>query len=122
MDSSSSGCRMDATSGGSDVRDEALGLLRVVACAHRHEVARPRCFSAAHPIRYSIASMMPQARLHPSAPTSITRTSSRPAWATLSEPVKVSTMISPNSTSDARSIGSSTCLEDFTGRSGMDDL
>ena len=57
-------------------------------------------------------SMMPHARLQPSAPTSIVRTSSRPASATLSEPVKVSTMIRPNSTSDTRSIGSSTRLED----------
>ena len=55
--------------------------------------------------------MIPQARLHPSAPMSIARTSSRPASATLSEPVKVRTMISPNSTSDTRSIGSSARLE-----------
>ena len=55
--------------------------------------------------------MIPHARLHPRAPISIARTSSRPASATLSEPVKVSTMISPNSTSDTRSIGSRTRLD-----------
>ena len=49
---------------------------------------------------------MPQARLQPSAPISIVRTSSRPASATLSEPVKVSTMIGPKNTSETRSIGS----------------
>src|SRR6185503_11890266 len=52
--------------------------------------------------------MTPQARLQPSAPISIARTSSRPACATLSEPVNVSTMISPNNTSAVRSVGSST--------------
>src|SRR5512137_950130 len=62
-------------------------------------------------MRYRIASMMPQARLHPSAPISIARTSSRPASATLSDPVKLRTMISPNSTSATRSTGSSTPLE-----------
>src|SRR6185436_11043444 len=55
--------------------------------------------------------MTPQARLHPSAPTSISRTSARPAVATLSEPVKVSTMIRPKSTSVTRSMGSSTRFE-----------
>jgi hypothetical protein len=48
---------------------------------------------------------LPHARLHPSAPISIARTSSRPAVAMLKEPVKVSTMISPKSTSETRSIG-----------------
>ena len=60
---------------------------------------RPRPFSARVPIRYNIASMMPQATLHPSAPISISRTSSRPASATLREPVNVRTMISPKRTS-----------------------
>ena len=67
--------------------------------------------SARQPIRYNIASMMPQARLHPSAPMSIVRTSSRPAWATLSDPVNVRTMITPKRTSETRSIGSRTRLE-----------
>src|SRR6185436_1096529 len=57
-------------------------------------------------MRNSTASMIPQARLHPSAPISIARTSSRPASATLSEPVKVRTMIRPKRTSETRSIGS----------------
>src|SRR6476659_4521010 len=56
--------------------------------------------------------MIPHARLHPSAPMSIVRTSSRPASATLSEPVNVRTMIRPKRTSETRSIGSSTRLED----------
>ena len=53
-------------------------------------------------------SMMPQAMLHPRAPMSIVRTSSRPASATLREPVKVSTMMRPKSASAMRSAGSST--------------
>src|SRR5580765_3110393 len=57
--------------------------------------------------------MRPHARLHPSAPMSIVRTSSRPASATLSEPVKVRTMIRPKRTSETRSIGSSTRLADL---------
>jgi hypothetical protein len=57
--------------------------------------------------------MMPQARLQPSAPMSIARRSPRPAAAMLSEPVKVSTIISPNSTSDTRSIGSNRRLRDM---------
>ncbi len=67
-------------------------------------------FSARQPIRYNIASMTPQATLHPSAPMSIVRTSSRPASATLNDPVNVRTMISPNRTSETRSIGSRTRL------------
>ena len=59
--------------------------------------------------------MIPQAILHPSAPMSMVRTSARSASATLSEPVKVSTMIRPKSTSAMRSLGSSTRLEDFVG-------
>src|SRR6478735_3529807 len=64
-------------------------------------------------------SMRPQARLQPSAPMSIMRTSSRVASATLSEPVKARTMINPKRTSDTRSIGSRTRLEDFTAASAM---
>jgi hypothetical protein len=71
-------------------------------------------------MRKSTASMIPHARLQPSAPISIARTSSRPASATLSEPVNVRTMISPNNTSDTRSIGSRTRLEDLTESSGME--
>jgi hypothetical protein len=52
--------------------------------------------------------MRPHATLQPSAPISIARMSSRPASATLSDPVNVSTMIRPNSTSEMRSLGSST--------------
>src|SRR4051812_45051666 len=47
--------------------------------------------------------MRPQAMLQPNAPISIVRTSSRPASATLNEPVKVSTMIKPNKLSAMRS-------------------
>jgi len=57
--------------------------------------------------------MMPQAMLQPRVPMSIVRMLSRLDSATLSEPVKVSTMIRPNSTSEMRSCGSSTRLEDF---------
>src|SRR5258707_549052 len=50
--------------------------------------------------------MIPHARLQPSAPTSIARTSSRPAWATLNEQVKVRTMIKAKRISEILSIGS----------------
>src|SRR6187402_725491 len=50
--------------------------------------------------------MMPQAMLQPRAPISMRRTSARPDSATLSEPVKVSTMMSPKSISEMRSYGS----------------
>ena len=73
-------------------------------------------------MRYRIASMMPQARLQPSAPISIARTSSRPASAMLREPVKVSTMISPNSTSDTRSIGSNRLLREMEKNMGSTEL
>ena len=49
--------------------------------------------------------MMPHAKLQPSAPMSIVRTSSRPASAMLSEPVNVSTMMRPKRTSETRSRG-----------------
>ena len=58
-------------------------------------------------MRNNTASMMPHPRLHPSAPMSIVRVSSRPASATLSEPVNVSTMMRPKRISETRSIGSS---------------
>ena len=70
-------------------------------------------------MRYRTPSMIPQTILHPSAPMSIVRTSARSASATLSEPVKVSTMIRPKSTSEMRSAGSSTRLEDFVVSSGI---
>src|SRR5260221_3037949 len=70
-------------------------------------------------MRYRTPSMMPQARLHPSAPMSIVRISSRPASATLSEPVNESTMIKPKSTSEIRSCGSRTRLEVFMGSSAI---
>src|SRR6187549_499851 len=60
--------------------------------------------------------MMPQAMLHPTAPINMARMSSRPASAMLSEPVKVSTMIRPKSTSAMRSLGSRT----RTGRDSFD--
>src|SRR5262245_17491900 len=52
--------------------------------------------------------MTPKATLQPRAPMSIARTSARPGVATEREPVNVSTMMSPNRTSETRSIGSST--------------
>ncbi len=112
--SSSAGSRIDATSGGN-----ASAMRRCASCGSAAlrtawSVMRPRPFSARQPIRYNIASMMPQAMLHPSAPISISRTSSRPASATLSEPVNVRTMISPKSTSETRSIGSRTRLRHAT--------
>src|SRR6185503_821914 len=76
-------------------------------------------FSASLPNRYNTASMMPQARLHPSAPMSMVRTSARSASATLSEPVNVRTMISPKSTSEMRSLGSSARLCDLMRSSCM---
>src|SRR5207249_459646 len=75
-------------------------------------MSSPRPLSARQPIIYSTPSMIPHARLHPSAPMSIVRMFSGPASATLSEPVKVRTMIRPKRTSETRSIGSNTRLED----------
>ena len=57
---------------------------------------------------YITPSTKPQAMLQPIAAISMLRTSSRPLSTTLSVPVKVSTMNRPNSTSEMRSIGSST--------------
>src|SRR4051812_31389987 len=62
--------------------------------------------------------MMPHAKLQPRAPISMTRTPSRPASATLNEPVKVRTMIKPKRTSEMRSCGSRTRLDDLN-RSNM---
>src|SRR5882724_4882659 len=76
------------------------------------KVSSPRPLSARQPIRYNTPSIIPHARLQPSAPMSIVRMLSRPASATLSDPVKVRTMIRPKRTSETRSIGSNTRLED----------
>src|SRR6187431_1341594 len=62
------------------------------------------------------ASMMPQARLHPSAPMIMVLTSARPAVSTLRVPVLVRTMMSPNKTSEIRSTGSSNRLAGFFAR------
>ena len=58
----------------------------------------PRWLSV--PIRYITASMMPQARLHPSAATSMRFTSSWSTPRARNDPVNVSTMISPNAALD----------------------
>ena len=60
------------------------------------------------PIRNMTASMIPHARLQPSAPISIALTSSRPAAVAFRETVNVRTMINPKRTSLARANGSST--------------
>src|SRR5260370_37610892 len=62
---------------------------------------------------------MPQAKLQPIAPRSILRTSPGPARATLSELVKVTTIISPHRTSAARAKGSNMRLEDLMCLSGI---
>ena len=103
MVSSSSGFRMDETTGGSALAMSRCAFWGSVALRTARKVRRPLPFSARQPIRYRTPSMIPQARLHPSAPMSIVRISSRPASAMLSEPVNVRTMISPNSTSETRS-------------------
>jgi hypothetical protein len=68
------------------------------------------------------ASTTPHARLQPIMPTSSSRTSSRPAVATLRVPVNVSAMIRPNSTSDIRSTGSRTRSDRVAGNLGVDGL
>jgi hypothetical protein len=60
-----------------------------------------------------MASIKPHAMLHPTAPSSIVRTSSRPASAALMDQVKESAMISPNNTSEVRSIESNRRLVDL---------
>jgi len=70
------------------VRDQAASFSRVPRLAHgpeRHQVAA-LLREAAHQVEDAIDD--PHARLQPSAPMSIARTSSRPASATLSDPVK----------------------------------
>src|SRR3954451_5032746 len=76
-----------------------------VRSARNTPIACPRSLKAA--ARYMNPSMIPQARLQPMALTSISRTSARPASATLREHVIVSTIIRPNQTSEVRSIGDS---------------
>ena len=66
--------------------------------------------------------MIPHARLQPSAPSSILRTSLRAAPITLNEQVKVSTMISPKRISEIRSIGSSRRFDDWLVSLGMGNL
>src|SRR5579864_1531143 len=63
--------------------------------------------------------MIPHARLHPNAPIKSSRTSSRPAPATLNEQVKVRTMIRANRTSEILSIGSSMGFGPFVRDSGI---
>src|SRR5262249_26592270 len=55
-----------------------------------------------------------QARLQPSAVIIIVRTSSRPAVATLSEPMNVIAISRPKITSETRSMGSSTLARFFS--------
>ena len=117
--SSSAGSRTDATTDGNASAIRRRAWFGSVAWRTARNVRSPVPFSDRLPIRYSTASMMPQARLHPSAPMSMVRTSARSASATLSEPVKVRTMINPKSTSAMRSLGSSTRLVDLMGSSGM---
>src|SRR4051812_2290210 len=59
-------------------------------------------------MRNMTPSTSPHAMLHPIIPTSSVRTSSRPAVATLSVPVNVSAMITPNRISEVRASGSRT--------------
>ena len=69
--SSSAGSRIDATTGGNASAMRRWACCGSVALRTARYVMRPRPFSARQPIRYNIASMMPQAMLHPSAPMSI---------------------------------------------------
>src|SRR5262245_39704504 len=59
--------------------------------------------------------MMPQAMVQPSAQINKRRARARPATATLSGPVKVHAMISPNAPLETGSLGSSTRCEVFGG-------
>ena len=65
-----------------------------------------RACSAIEVTTYMTPSTIPQARLQASAATSIACTSSLPPAATLTEPVKASTMTSPKMISEKRSMGS----------------
>src|SRR5439155_14880423 len=103
---------MDAINGGRASAVMRCASFKSVALRTARKAVRSRPFSARQPIKYNTPSIIPQARLHPSAPISIVRTSSRPASATLSAPVNVRTMIRPKRTSETRSIGSNTRLED----------
>jgi hypothetical protein len=114
IDSSSSG-RAGGRRAAACRGDRPARLGRIGRRADRANVISSRPCSARQPIRYSTPSMTPHARLQPSAPISIVRMSSRPASAMLNEPVNVSTMIRPKSTSAMRSCGSSTRLEGWGG-------
>ena len=89
-------------------RDEPLPGGRVRRHAAAASSVRLRVRSVTVRTRYITASASPHARLQPSAAIIIVRTSSRPAVATLSDPVKVNAMSNPKITSDTRSIGSRT--------------
>ncbi len=88
------------------VRANAAAAL-VVACRRATNFAVRRR-SVAVRTRYITASTRPHARLQPSAARIIVLTSSRPAVATLSEPVKLSAISRPKMTSDTRSTGLNT--------------
>jgi hypothetical protein len=62
-------------------------------------------FRANTPMRYMVASTMPQARLQPMAPISNCRTSAGPLLAIPMEQVKPSAIINPNKISATLSIG-----------------
>src|SRR5271169_1995049 len=74
--------------------------------ARNANALRPR--SPRRAIRYIPASIIPQARLQPSAANSIVRISKRSAVATPTAPVMVRAIIKPNRISESRSTGSST--------------
>ncbi len=66
--------------------------------------------------------MIPQARLQPRAASSIDFTVALPGSVTRNELVMASTMINPKSTSEMRSIGSSSRFEWVTGSSDMEEI
>lgn len=85
--------------------------------ARTSEALRPR--STRLRSTYITPSTKPQARLQPIAATSMSRTSSRPLSITLSVPVKLRTMKSPNRISEIRSIGSRTRALPVAARSSV---
>ncbi len=119
MASSSAGCKTEATTGGNAFAMKPCAVCGSAAFRTARKTTRPRSRSLRQPIKYKMPSMSPQAILQPSAPMSMVRISARSASAMLSEPVKVSTMIRPKSTSATRSFGSSTRRDDGPGSSGI---
>lgn len=111
--SKSSSSIVPATKGGNVSVIMARASLASVAWRKARRVAMPRARSVRLVMRKMMASIKPHAMLHPTAPSSIVRTSSRPASAALMEQVKESAMISPNNTSEVRSIGSNRRLVDL---------